>query len=409
MRNFRQLKSPEKLIEFNELSGSIDFSILRGGRLSGNRGAGFGHSIIIVAVGCAILGAQGKVFAADSGIAWLEDQTETIDGRGFAQTINENQFSSNLRIEGNSLVNSRSRLRLNSVLEVEPPAAEYASEGLLLDDDAIADTQGFKVRRFATAVESSHGTLTVGSDWSNFQDFLGSDGIGYSVSGQNSFNQNGLTSEQIRWNSTNGFSVALETEAELSSVPELNNYAGDNSSPSMILSWNGSDPARRGQYSFSVLGRQLQSGGVGQVENNEEKLGWGLNLAGGWRFGEMFAALRVTLGNSIDRYILGRFSNGNSANSTSGATTFGESFNINPSLNYRLDKKSNIHVAINRFESDGGDNVFGVDTLDTIHLGYTWNPWPSTQFGVEFVGKDVEGNSELSDSNEVNFAASKRF
>jgi hypothetical protein len=74
-----------------------------------------------------------------------------------------------------------------------------------------------------------------------------------------------------------------------------------------------------------------------------------------------------------------------------------------------LGENANIHVAINRFESDGDSNVFGVDTLDTVHLGYSWNPWPSTQFGVEFIGKDVEGSSELSDSNEVNFAASKRF
>ena len=64
---------------------------------------------------------------------------------------------------------------------------------------------------------------------------------------------------------------------------------------------------------------------------------------------------------------------------------------------------------MNRFETEAEDTAHGVETLDTIHLGYTWTPWPSTQIGIEFVGKDVEGPGSMEDSNEVNFAASKRF
>jgi hypothetical protein len=310
------------------------------------------------------------------------------------------------------------------------------SSGLVLDSryaglSEYADgTEGdsFNVRRFSTAISSDSGTLTVGNDWSNFQDFLGQPGFGGQSSGMTSYMPlgyasangpvnglaDGITAEQVRWQSGSDLSnISIAVENNLASTlnadssSDFDNQPGYSSSPNLVVSWQGSNP-NGSQYRVSAMGRHLELDQSGDQIDADDGVGWGLNLAGGWRFGDLVAALSVTLGNSIDSFILGRVGNSETA---AAAKTQGlvESFNINPSLNYQLDDNSNLHFSLNRFQSSPGNAVHGVDTLDTIHLGYSWNPWPSTQFGVEFVGKDVNGGDKMEDSNAVNFAASKRF
>ncbi len=401
-RNLPQLNKTEKLIEINRICARPEFLANPGRTVS----PGLNGRIVGGLLGCVVLSCSSAVLAANSG------QPMTIDDLGFTEVMNDNQFNSSFRIESHSLVNSltgsRTNFQLNSIVDFDSPRAKFDRQGFVLDESALTEAQGFKVRRFSTAMESSHGVLTVGNDWSNFQDFLGSSGAG---SGFSSLRQNSQTSDQIRWNSNNGFSVALENNignsVGLQADSDVISSGNYKSSPNLILSWNGTDPSSRAQYSFTALGRQLQLEGFEQKDNSSDELGWGLNLAGGWRFGDLFAALSVTLGNSIDNFILSRF--GDSKPSEMRVITQNESININPSINYRLGETSNLRVEINRFESGSLDNSYGVDTLDTVHLGYTWNPWPSTRFGIEFIGTDVEGRSDLSDSNEVNFAASKRF
>jgi len=154
---------------------------------------------------------------------------------------------------------------------------------------------------------------------------------------------------------------------------------------------------------MSALGHEVDQ----DISPSDSDIGWGLNLAGGWRFGDFFAKLSLTLGNSIDSFILSRFSDANET--TTNSYRLNEAFNISPSIDYQLTDKGNIHFSVNRFQSSEQLAANGVDTLDTVHLGYSWTPWPSTRFGIEYVGKDVQGNADLSDSNEVNFAASKEF
>ena len=350
------------------------------------------------------------------------DQPATIDDLGFSGAMNDQVFSSKYRLESKTVVKpgaSEESMSVQSFVEIESidPALPFAtSEGnLVYTDQVVGADEGLEIRRFSTALKTNSGVLTVGNDWSNFQDFLfpheaDSAFVGASLQSldDSRLESNPLATEQISWTTKNGFSVALESELELEGQT-LSNQPGYSASPSLVLGWKGSDSYSKGQYSFSALGREIQVDDYASLEGESNSLGWGLNLAGGWRFGDLFAALRVTLGNSIDSFILGKLGDRETASSAlrSGATD--ESININPSLSYRLGETSNLHFSLNRFQTSSVDVAHGIDTLDTIHLGYTWNPWPSTRIGIEFVGKDVEGPGEMDDSSEINFAASKQF
>lgn len=296
-------------------------------------------------------------------------------------------------------------LRINSAIEIEADSvaatiSDFDSAGFRLEQSSD-DARNLDVRRFSTSIESAGGRLTVGNDWSNFEDFLGDNNQNYS-----GFDDSGLTSEQLKWSVENGFSVSLEKDIELVGDDPLSE--AEKSSQSLVLSWQNNDQSAAGRYSVSALGRRLELENVDQAKA-DDLLGWGLKLAGGWQFGDLFVALSMTLGNRIDSLILGNSIDRNPANRVSFVNPGNQSFSINPGLNYRLGDNSNLHFAINRFETGGEDIPHGVDTLDTIHLGYSWNTGSSAKFGIEFVGKNVEGNTDMTDSNAVNFVAGKRF
>ena len=280
--------------------------------------------------------------------------------------------------------------------------------GLSLTQDPAVERGEISIRRVSTSLTGPRGTLTVGNNWSNFQDFLHPAG--------GSLAPRGLTAEQLSWATRQGageISVALESGYELighdESLGERLTGVSDEigtSSPSIALSWRGG--TNDSLYGISALGRELELDDY-ESPGTTSDTGWGLNLFGGRHFGELFAALSVTLGNSIDSFILGRVGDRETASAATRYLHPGNSININPTLNYRLSENSNIHLSVNRFSSDAEDAPHGVETLDTIHLGYTWTPWPSTRLNIEFIGKDVEGSGPMEDSNKVNIAASKRF
>jgi len=392
---------PKKMLEISRIANFESPPSARGVAVF-NPLVNFRRSFKVLAV-AAVVSLPGMVFAAES--------PGTIDDLGFNSVMNEKLFSSNYEVQSvqsQSLIKSSdgaSRgLGLQTSMAFEIQEKPYSSSGLMLSGDSVNEDNGIDIKRFSTALVSSAGTLTVGNDWTNFQDFLHDD----DDAAQSPIKRNSLTTEQIRWSTGSGFSVAFENDAALDG--ELLAGADDPADmPSLVLSWQGADKDQRGRYSFSALGRQLQLDGFGNNDNTQEDLGWGLNLAGGWQFGDLFAALSVTLGNSIDSFILGRLVDRETASSAAKVTQLGESLNISPSLNYRLSETANLHMSLNRFQSSDNDAVHGIDTLDTIHLGYSWNPWPSTRIGIEFIGKEVDGRGELDDSNAVNFAASKRF
>ena len=270
-------------------------------------------------------------------------------------------------------------------------------------------SQGLKINGLGTVWGSENGTLTVDNDWSNFPDFQHT--LNGDV-GSSPLFDDPPTSEQIAWAHRSGFSIALdepigEAEAVDENIESLQRLR--DGSPHLILSWQGEFADHAGRYKVSALGRKLDLKGVHDgVAVDHEELGWGVQLAGGWRFGDLFAALRVTLGNGIDSLILRRFGSDVGV-APSGQVETLESLSILPSLNYSINAHSDVRVSLGRYESRDGEAVTGIDTLDTINLGYTWSPWPTTQIEIEVVGKDFEGAINDEDSTEIKIGAEKRF
>jgi len=387
----RNLENNSKFLGDNESVVKPRFSCLKGdGLLKIAATASLAFSLLF----------SGTTFALET----IKSKPLTIDDLGFSGVMDEEVFTSRLEVSSETDLKSKhlsaytAGVQLKTMMDLRSDSD--GPSGLEFDESGFDNSEGFRIRRFSTSVKSSSGTLTVGNDWSNFQDFLGTP---RSVLRQSETVALGaVTTSQLRWASANGLGVAIERNFADASG---NQFENDQSSPSLVLSWSGASESGQGQYRMSALGHEVEVDK--DVSTTDSDLGWGLNLAGGWRFGDLFAKLSLTLGNSIDSFILSRFSN--RSESTSSSYQLNDAFNISPSLDYQLTDKGNLHFSVNRFQSSEELAANGVDTLDTVHLGYSWTPWPSTRFGIEYVGKDVQGNAELSDSNEVNFAASKEF
>ncbi len=288
--------------------------------------------------------------------------------------------------------------------------------------DTLADTNdsGFSVyqpqgpiKRLSTSWNSGAGSLAVGSDWANFQDLISVDKI---PDGSIEQNNRSVTS-QIKWVSPNGFSIALENPSQTSFYSADEGESPANlfeRSPSIILSWHGgtADDAV-GEYRVTAMGGKLDANASGQKFDGSDVMNWGLNLEGGWQIGDLFSALSMTFGKGIDSYLLQKFDNDilvtpNEINAD-GYDQTGTSFGIRPSLYYSLNDHSTFHVALGHYSNTDADGETGIDTLDTIHIGYSWSPWPSTRFGLQLRDQNAQGPQGESEDTRVKFEAAKQF
>jgi len=357
------------------------------------------HATVMLAVFCCVLPGYAS-------------EPQTIDELGFNTVINEQLFSSSMLVQSGSAVKfGRQSALFQSNLEIESPSLQLNAFSSItsfennLDDLASEyQSQGLKIKRLNTAWKSGAGALTVGSDWANFQDIL----EGESRSKMPGF-VNETVASQIKWLSPNGFSIALEDSTESDLLSQSGQLVGDlQQAPSVVLSWQGGAGGGAGNYRISAMGTKIDSEVSGQNFDATDVIGWGLNLEGGWQLGDLFAALSVTYGKGINSYILRRFGNEllvtpNDIDNTSDA------YSIRPSLYYSLNETSNFHVALGRYSGGRSVDSSGLDTLDTVHMGYSWSPWPSTLFGLEVVGQNAEGSNGRTDDTRVKFGAQKIF
>lgn len=322
-------------------------------------------------------------------------------------TITDDSLSSGFQLQGhNSFV--RNPVHIETTLQADTsPAVDN------LDSVTTGyQSQGFKVGRISASWKTKAGVLTVGNDWANFQDILsvnkGFESIDISAKKR-------TVSSQIKWLSANGFSISLEDAPKTSSYSTddtTSNSSENTVSPGLILSWQGGPGGVAGDYRVTAMGRKLDATTEGQKFDSSNLTGWGLNVEGGWQIDDLFATLSVTYGKGIDSYILQRYGdnlvvtpNYSDEPSESGAT-----LSIRPSLYYSLNDNSNFHVSLGYYTAKNSFNNSGIDTLDTINMGYSWSPWPSTKLGFELVGQNPGGrDSGGEESAQVKFDAQKRF
>jgi hypothetical protein len=348
----------------------------------------------------------------------MASDPETMDDLGFNTIIDDDLFSSGFSLQENTQVTfgSNKSNRISSNLELEAVQAEPGSfsvnrpfSSVFVDNlDSVASdyqSQGLKIRRLSTSWESDAGALTVGSDWANFQDLLK---IEQDVSGTEK--QQSSVASQIKWLSPNGFSISLE-DTPVSEIYSSEGFQDENqyqTTSSLILSWQGGPGGAAGEYRVAALGARLDPESSGQSFTGDDIIGWGLNLEGGWQIGDLFAALSVTYGKGINSYVLQRY--GSELLVTANPQTdFTDSYSIRPSLYYSLNETSNFHVALGHYSAEQSNSYSGIDTLDTIHMGYSWSPWPSTKFGLEVVGQNAEGAIGKMDDTRLRFGAQTKF
>lgn len=314
----------------------------------------------------------------------------------------------------------RASPQIQTDLELTPArlGREHLSLGSEIDFDGLdnldnwaSSNLGVKIARLSTRWFTEAGTLTVGQDWANFQDLLKikRDPILSSLAPDDH-----LVSNQIKWHSPNGFSVSLEQSATPvgTSTPAT---AFTTDFPNLILSWQGGTSGNTGEYRITAMGStgSIGNSAVGSVPTdnilaNNDVTGWGLNLEGGWQLGDLFAALSVTYGKGIDSYVLQR--SGNELMITPhDRAAIDDTLSINPSLYYSLNQNTSFHVALGRLEAARKTGLGNNDTLDTVHLGYHWNPWPSTQFDLELSQQNADRADDNAENSRVKFDAKKRF
>jgi len=319
-------------------------------------------------------------------IGWFSYAAEslTIDDLGFNSITDSQMFSSGFKIHFNNPVETRLRqdfLQVRTLMETDqfPMYLDYYSNGW---NDLVYLASSYPYHS---------------QDPSTF--------LGFS-----SFNDSIQAAGLVRWTSRNGFSLSLENHKYPSSTSVMDDSLSDivRSSPSIIWSWQGHNG--RGQYRVSALGRTLYVNGHYRNKYiHDQEASLGLNLEGGWRLGDLFAMLSVLVGEGINSLISG-VAAVNDLTLYSGYPNSIKSFSIRPSLKYRFTDGSDFHVALGHYATEDSFRHGDIDTLDTVHIGYIWSPWPSTRFGVEILGQDIEGASEaLEDSTQVKFGVQKHF
>ena len=202
---------------------------------------------------------------------------------------------------------------------------------------------GFSLKRYSARLRLGEDVLSVGRDWSGFQDLLD-----LPIGLESVPDDAGLT-HQMRFQ-RQGLALALEQ-------PEA-----DQAAPQLVLSWRGQTDQT--QLGIAVLGRPAD-------ETAQSEFGWGVNLAGGLRFGKLFTALGVSVGEQIDALLLG----------PADQPAPGPTLLVAPKFHYAIGNRGNAWLGLSRYAARENGQ-----TLDTIHVGYQWQVLPGTQLDIEFAG-----------------------
>ena len=356
-------------------------------------------------------------------VAWLVPvlglcaDLQTIDDLAFGAVMDDKQFSRGLSLQNlaESTLELNKSNQPNMSIEVEftgkeelslKPFEDFSHGFTMAEAEGFSSkytSQGLQVKRLSTSIDSGAGILTVGRDWANFQEILKPD---------ENFNsaqeQNDQVVNQIKWTSPNGFTIALEDTATENLDIQNDSEHEAKGSPSIILSWQSGPEGAIGEYRVAAMGTRLDAENSGQNFDGKDVISWGLNLQGGWQLGDLFTALSVTYGKGIKSFILQRLGDELLITADS-ADELTDAYSIRPSLYYTLNEYSKFHVVLEYFSADDPSDKLEVETLDTIHMGYSWSPWPSTRFGLELFSKKSDGaQGELADKH-ILFSGEKQF
>ena len=268
-------------------------------------------------------------------------------------------------------------------------------------NETFSNSTGLRLRH----AYATYGRWTIGQTWTNFMDFVAyPTTVDFFGPAGKSFARQG----QIRYTMDNGVSFSIENpetdgQGALGRLRESTDGAGQDIAPDFTAAWRGGPGGAGGSYEVAGVLRFLGvDGDLNGTRIDEDETGYGINLAGGWTFGDIYLAASVTGGDGIGRYIINGAGNDVFVTDTGQLETV-ESVSGSLSLKYDWSETSSSLIALGAFSNDTPEESNGIDNLQTIHLNYLWTPYVHSSFGVEIIQGFIE-NADGSDGDATRFA-----
>jgi len=341
---------------------------------------------------------------ADMGDSFVASDTP-LDGSDRAQRNGHTRLQAK---QSRLRVNTRSELDNGQVIDTLIEGDFYGQGG----NESFSNSSTFRIRHAKLDWDTGNGTLTAGQTWTNFIDFIAYPStVDFFGPAGKVFKRQG----QLRWTTPSGFAISVENPetdgfGAAGRIGESRGGIGADELPDVVVAWRGGPGGLAGNYETAAVFRQLGVDGVVDgVRYDDSVNGWGVNLAGGWDLTDkLHAAASVTFGDGIGSYIINGFGN-DVYLLPDGTLESVKSMSFVPSLKYDLTSSSSIYTAYGRFENDTPELSNGIETLQTLHLGYAWTPAPSLRMGVEAIGSDLVNVDGSGTATRLQFGVQKLF
>ncbi len=284
-------------------------------------------------------------------------------------------------------------------------------------NQSFSNSTSFRLRHAYASYDLAGGAqFLAGQTWSNFME---NDFVAYpsTVDFFGPVGKNFVRAPQVRWTWPSGFAISLENPETDGTgaggrLRESTGGQGTDELPDLTAAWRGGPGGGGGVYELGAVIRDLGASGTteaGVPIDDGRETGWGIMLAGGWQAGKVYISGSLTGGDGIGRYIINGFANDIFVNDDGSVETV-ESAAANVNFNIAWSDTAQSNLAFGHFENDEPARSNGIDTLDSIHLNYLWNPWPAVTFGVEWIHGEIENaDGSDGDNDRLHFMAQRSF
>lgn len=283
-------------------------------------------------------------------------------------------------------------------------------------NESFSNSTGFRIRHAYGSYDTEWGSFLAGQYWTNFMDFVAYPGtVDFFGPAGKSFKRQG----QIRWTMNNGLSISLENPetdgfGAAGRLGESRGGIGADEVPDVTVAWRGG--TGNANYELAAVWRKLGVNGVAPAGSvlagtrlDDSESGFGINLAGGWSFDRVNLSASTTFGDGIGSYIINGFGNDLWVNADGSIETV-ESMSVNAAIKVDWTDSTSSTLALGHFENDIPSRSNGINTLDTMHLNFMWNPWPSTTMGVELMRGELDNADGTSgEANRLQFMVQRSF
>lgn len=250
-----------------------------------------------------------------------------------------------------------------------------------------------------------------GQYWSNFMDFAGSPVL---LDISSPAGRVFVRQTQFRYTDGN-WSFSLENP-ETQPISGFSNQAeslggiGEDTLPDLIVSWRGGNGGAQGSYQASAVVRKLGvNGTLGAVSYDDSYTGWGANLAGRWKTGDVTLKANAAYGEGIGRYINNGWGNDIRLNAD-GTSSLITSYGLAAAMELAWNPSVASTFSYGYFENKDDIGAYGTDSLATYRANVRWTPIKNSMIGAEVMhAKRDFTNGAEGDNTRIQFSVRRSF